>query len=65
MADDDKVWLSLAEVADMLGVHPRTIRRRIKEGAIPGYKVGQQIRIRRDDVGLLLERVPLRRPTDA
>ena len=52
-------YFTLAEVAEMLGVHPVTIRRRIAAGLIPGYKVGNQVRVRRTDVDLLLRRIPV------
>lgn len=56
---DHRDYLTLAEVADLIGVHPVTIRRRIAAGLIPGYKVGNQVRIRRADVDLLLRRIPV------
>ena len=35
--------LSIAEVAERLGVSTKTVRRRISEGAIPAVKVGPAV----------------------
>lgn len=46
-------------VATMLGVHPATVHRRIKQGQLPAYRVGPTlIRIKMSDVEALLERIP-------
>ena len=42
--------VSLAQAADEYGVHPRTIRRRISDGTITGYKLGRLIRVDLDEV---------------
>lgn len=42
--------LSVNDVAEMLGVHPRTIRNWVKAGSIPFVKVGVQIRFSADRV---------------
>lgn len=40
--------LSPADMAQLMGVHPNTIRRQCREGLIPHVKVGQKIGIPRD-----------------
>lgn len=50
--------LSLQEAADYLGVCTKTLRRRIAEGALPAFRVGRVIRLRRRDVETLLVPVP-------
>jgi excisionase family DNA binding protein len=37
----ERKWYSTAEVADALGVHVTTIRRRIYQDVIPGHQLGQ------------------------
>ena len=38
------------EVADMLGVTPRTVTRLAERGEIPGFKVGDVWRFHRQDI---------------
>ncbi len=46
---------SLADAADYAAVNPRTIRRRIADGSITGYRVGPRIiRIDLDELDALL-----------
>jgi len=43
--------LSIREAAELTGVHPVTIRRRIDDGRLPAYRSGQRlIRVRSDEV---------------
>jgi excisionase family DNA binding protein len=43
--------LTVREVAEFLRVSPDTVRRFLRQGALPGRKIGpRQWRIRRDDV---------------
>lgn len=52
--------IAVDEAAKMLGVSGMTIRRRIDEGVLPGYRIGPRvIRVRRDDVIALLTPVPV------
>lgn len=44
--------MTIAEVAEYLGLHELTVRRLAREGAIPALKLGRQWRVKRD----LLER---------
>jgi len=47
--------LSIAEVADRLGVGPRFVRRIVAERRIAIQKVGRHVRFREDDVERFLE----------
>jgi len=52
-------FVSLDEAAEYLGVTPRSIRRYIAEGRLPGYRLGKkQIRVRTSDVEALLTPIP-------
>lgn len=46
--------LTVPEVASQLRVHPMTVRRMIKAGTLPAFKVGRDWRIRTDDVDALI-----------
>ena len=43
-------WLSTRDAARLLGVTPRRLYGLIGEGAIPAYRMGRVIRLRRADV---------------
>jgi len=50
---------TLADAAARHGVHPRTIRRRIAEGQLTGYRFGPHLlRVDPDEVDALLRPVP-------
>ena len=40
--------LTIAQVAEDLGLHELTVRRLAREGAIPALKLGRQWRVKRD-----------------
>ena len=40
--------MTIADVAEYLGLHELTVRRLAREGAIPALKLGRQWRIKRD-----------------
>lgn len=48
--------LSVAEVADMLGISTKGVYRWIKDGVIPAYKVGRTWFLLRDDLHELMRR---------
>lgn len=51
--------LTIESAAEMLAVHPRTIRRYIAAGDLPAYRIGaRQIRVRTSDVDALLVPIP-------
>lgn len=43
------VFYSLRQAAGALAVSPKTVRRRIKEGALRAHRVGGQLRISDED----------------
>ena len=45
-----KPFYSIYEVADLMNVHPNTVRNHIKAGILTAGKVGHQWRISRDDL---------------
>jgi excisionase family DNA binding protein len=50
---------TITQAAQRLGVHPKTLRRRIAEGKLPAYRLGHQIvRLNPADVDALLRQVP-------
>ena len=52
--------MSLAETAEMLDVSVKTLRRRIADGTIPGYRVGRLIRV---DLNEVCERLLIEMPS--
>jgi excisionase family DNA binding protein len=53
---EQQPFLTPQEVSDLLRVSVYTVRRWIKEGELPAYKVGRGWRIRESDMGEWLER---------
>jgi excisionase family DNA binding protein len=51
--------ISLEQAAEIIGCHPRTIRRRIAEGQLTGYRMGLRIlRVDQAEVENLLRPIP-------
>ena len=50
--------VSLKIGAALIGVNPRTLRRRIADGSLPAYKVGRLIKFKPEDLQQLLRRIP-------
>ncbi len=48
MAKDYPLIMTIAQVAEYLGLHELTVRRLAREGAIPALKLGRQWRVKRD-----------------
>lgn len=46
--DDSPQIMTIAQVAQFLGLHELTVRRLAREGAIPALKLGRQWRVKRD-----------------
>ena len=51
----DEKWFSVEQAADMLRLHPKTLRRYITEGKLRANKVGKQYRINGHDLSLFVE----------
>ena len=49
------------QVAELLGLHVRTVRRYVRDGRLPATRIGKQYRIARADVDALTDR-PAPRP---
>jgi putative molybdopterin biosynthesis protein len=47
---DRTKWLTSREAADMCGVSDNCIRDVVERGELPAYRIGKQLRFRRDDV---------------
>ena len=48
------------EVAQVLDLHPKTVRRHIREGRLPAARVGGEWRVREEDLGAFLGTHPAR-----
>lgn len=47
--------LTAAEVAKYLRIHPYTVKRLVRTGKLPGFKIGGQWRFRRDEIDVRLK----------
>lgn len=45
-----QVSITVQAGGDRHGLHPRTIRRAISAGELPGYKIGRALRVRVDEL---------------
>ena len=57
--------MTIADVAEYLGLHELTVRRLAREGAIPALKLGRQWRIKRDLLEQWIENRSLDNVVDA
>ena len=48
--------LSVNDVAELLGLHPQTVRDFAGDGKLPGFKVGRAWRFKPSDIEAYLER---------
>ena len=54
-----KKYISLEQAGEILGVHPRTVRRLISAGEISGYTLGKRIlRVDQAEVEAVLRQIP-------
>ena len=51
--------ITQGDAADMLGVSVDTIRRRIADGSIRGFRVGRAVRVCEEDVWSLARPIPV------
>jgi excisionase family DNA binding protein len=54
MAESTRLYFDVPYVANILGVSPDTIRRRIKDGSIQARKMSNLTRIHRDEIDRLI-----------
>ncbi len=47
MNTQDTDVMTVAQVAEVLRLHPLTVRRMVNEGTLPAFKVGRQWRVKR------------------
>lgn len=52
----DKQFLTLEEVAEMMGVNYHLIYRLARSGELPSYRVGKLYRVSREDLNAFLEK---------
>jgi excisionase family DNA binding protein len=48
-------WMGTHEAARYLGITPRTLYRFINDGAVPAYKMGRVIRLKRPELDAFIE----------
>lgn len=49
MSDEERELYSVGEVAEMLGLHVRTVRNYVRDGRLKAVRIGKQYRISRAD----------------
>ena len=47
--------LTAEEVAEYLRIHPYTVRRLVRAGKLPGFKVGGQWRFKKEEIDSLIK----------
>jgi excisionase family DNA binding protein len=52
---DNREVMTIAEVAEYLGLHELTVRRLAREGQLPALKLGRQWRVKKDLLAKWLE----------
>ncbi|MFB7232802.1 helix-turn-helix domain-containing protein [Streptomyces fimicarius] len=56
MGNDERELYSVGEVAELLGLHVRTVRNYVREGRLKAVRIGKQYRISKDDFAALTGR---------
>lgn len=54
-----KKYITLAQAAELVGLHPRTLRKKVASGELRAYRMGRTLRFKPEDVEALFT------PTDA
>lgn len=59
-SDSERIWISLNEAAEYLGVAPKSVRRYIADGRLRAYRLAgkQTIRIKAQDLDALMRPIP-------
>ena len=52
---EEKEFLTVKEVAELLRVKPLTVYRMVKDGRLYGYSIGRNLRFKRQDIDVFLE----------
>lgn len=47
--------MTVSQVAEYLRIHPEVIRRWLREKKLPGYKVGKEWRVAKEDIDSMLK----------
>ncbi len=50
--------LRVREIAEVLGIHPQSVRRMVWRGILPSVRVGHSVRVRAGDVQNFLDDCP-------
>ncbi|MGW7094294.1 helix-turn-helix domain-containing protein [Streptomyces sp. NPDC054874] len=59
MRNDEQELYSVGEVAELLGLHVRTVRNYVRDGRLKAVRIGKQYRVHKEDLAALAGR-----PTD-
>jgi excisionase family DNA binding protein len=51
-------YVSLSEAAELTSLSVKTLRRRIADGTITGYRCGRSIRVRLEDLEAAFRKIP-------
>lgn len=51
----DESFFTLKEVAELLRVSKLTVRRYVKAGSLPAYKLGRDLRIKKSELEVFIE----------
>lgn len=57
----DQPLLKLAEVANLLRISTRTVRRMVQEGSLPALRIGRALRFEQNQISLFLNGLRVRR----
>ena len=58
LRDAGKAFLTLQEVAQLLKLHPRTVRQYVHRGELEGRLIGRRWRFRQEDVDKFFDAAP-------
>ncbi|MFH9295215.1 helix-turn-helix domain-containing protein [Streptomyces sp. NPDC017520] len=58
MGNEERELYSVGEVAELLGLHVRTVRNYVRDGRLKAVRIGKQYRIYKEDLAALTGRPP-------